>query len=778
MWTNKIIVDILSFVNNHQDFSQISNRKSLSFIPKLRILKKHVNIVNLFVWLAIALAIPIAVYSVWQMPYLKLDLTFLAFLIVTVFVGSTFQIQLPRTKIHLSFAEATIFFFLLVYGTEAAVITAALESLYTSVSMRRKNINIKSQTIALNVSFGVITTFVAGIAATALFGSQLPLMNFESITLLVEVLAVLAGIQFLLNSILVAGFTSLRMEKTFYSVISETCFNALIMYAVGATLAGLMTKAVYNIEPVLLIVTAVVAATAYITYRRYVDDVKVTSAKAEQAERERAEQAEQHIEELQHHIAEQEKTEQALRESREKFRHAAYHDNLTDLPNRNRFNEIVQFQIDKCQHKPEQEFAVLFLDLNRFKTINDSLGHSVGDELILSVGKRLANLTGKSDLVARFSGDEFAIILTDLKNKKYATEFAMLVRNKLALPFTIGGRQIFTSVSIGISFGNSLYKKAEEVLRDVDIAMYHAKESRRPFEIFDPSMHTRAVTLLQIETDLRHALERDEMLVYYQPIIDLATMKPMGFEALMRWKHPQRGIVPPVEFIPVAEETGLIIPLTLWIMRTACRQAVAWNKYAPANKPLIMSINLSGKHFSQPDLVNQVRAIIEETGINPRSVKLELTESAVMDNAENAIGMFKELRSLGVQLSIDDFGTGYSSLSYLHRFPIDMLKVDRSFVSTMEGGTENGEIVRTVIALAKTLRLNVIAEGIESIHQLHQLRILGCEYGQGYLFSRPVPPDEAEILLKDKNRWQNIIPDNNPLIVAQNREFTHLRLEN
>lgn len=741
-------------------------------------MKKHIKIINLLSWLAIALAIPVIGYSVWQMPYQKMDLTFFVFLVITVFVGSRFQIQLPHTKIHLSFAEATIFFFLLVYGTEAAVITAALETLYTSISLKRKNINIKAQTIALNVSFGVISTFIAGIAANAIFSTELTIANYHNLTLLVEVLAVLAAVQFFLNSIFVALFMAFRTEKSFFAIFSENCFNALIMYAVGATVAGLMIEAIQNIDPILLVVTITVAATAYITYRRYVDDVKATSAKAEQAERERAEQAEKHIEELQHHIVEQEKTEQALRESREKFRHAAYHDGLTDLPNRNRFTEIIQFQIDKSQHKSNYEFAVLFLDLNRFKTINDSLGHSIGDELILRVAKRLANLTSKSDLVARFSGDEFAIVLTNISDKKDATEFAVTVRQKLAQPFTIGGRQIFTSVSVGIAFGNGMYKKAEEILRDVDIAMYHAKESRRPFEIFDPSMHTRAVTLLQLETDLRHAIERDEMIVYYQPIIDLATMKPMGFEALMRWRHPQRGIVPPIEFIPVAEETGLIIPLTLWIMRTACRQAVAWNKYAPADKPLIMSINLSGKHFSQPDLVNQVRGILDETGINPRSVKLELTESAVMDNAENAIGMFKELRSLGVQLSIDDFGTGYSSLSYLHRFPIDMLKVDRSFVSTMEGGTENGEIVRTVIALAKTLRLNVIAEGIESIHQLHQLRILGCEYGQGYLFSRPVPSEEAEVLLQDKERWQNIIPDNNPAMLAQNREFTHLRLEN
>jgi diguanylate cyclase (GGDEF)-like protein len=736
------------------------------------------KIIKFLCWIALLIASPIIVYSFWYLRLDSLDFTFLFLLVVTVFLSSTVQIQLPRTKIHLSFAEATIFFFLVVYGTEAAVIVAGLETLYASFTLRRKNISIKPQTIALNTAIGIITTFVAGISAGLFFDREKIVSNEPDIVSLILILTVIATVQFSLNSILVAGFTSLRSEKTFVQIFNENCFNALIMYAVSAFIAGLMVEATGKVNPVLLLVAAVIATLAYVTYRRYVDDVKETSAKAEQAERERAEQAEKHIEELQHHIIEQEKTEQALRESREKFRHAAYHDDLTDLPNRNKFIEILQFQIEKNQHHPESEFAVLFLDLNRFKTINDSLGHSMGDELILRVAKRLANLTGNADLVARFSGDEFAIILTKLDTKKDATEFAEMVHQKLALPFTISGRQIFTSVSIGIAFGNVLYKKAEEILRDADIAMYHSKESHKNYEIFDPSMHIRAVTLLQLETDLRHALERDEMLVYYQPIIDLATMMPMGFEALMRWKHPQRGIVPPIEFIPVAEETGLIIPLTIWIMRTACYQAVEWNKYAPEDKPLIMSINLSGKHFSQSDLVSQVRQIIDETGIDPHTIKLELTESAVMDNAETAIGMLKELRSLGVKLSIDDFGTGYSSLSYLHRFPIDMLKVDRSFVSTMEGGTENGEIVRTVIALAKTLRLSVIAEGIESIHQLHQLRILGCEYGQGYLFSRPVPPNEAVVLLQDKLRWKNIIPNNNPALLAQNREFTHLRLDN
>jgi diguanylate cyclase (GGDEF)-like protein len=512
------------------------------------------------------------------------------------------------------------------------------------------------------------------------------------------------------------------------------------------------------------------------TYRRYIDDVKKTAAKAEQAERERAEQAESHIKELQHYVGELEKSSEALRESKEKFRHAAFHDSLTDLPNRNYFIETLGFSLKKAKQNVKFNFAVLFLDLNRFKTINDSLGHSTGDRLILNVAKRLSTALREGDLVARFGGDEFGIILNDISSLDEAVEFAEIIKHKLAKPFTLNGRQVFTSVSIGIARGNEHYSEAEDVLRDADIAMYYAKEAGTTYVVFNPSMHTKAVTLLQLETDLRCAIDRNELLAYYQPIIDLATMRLVGFETLMRWNHPQRGIIPPNEFIPVAEDTGLIVPLTLWILRKSCNQLVEWQKESPSNMGLMMSVNLSGKHFAHPDLVHQIKGIIDETQINPRNVKLELTESAIMENAETAISMLTQIRETGIQVSIDDFGTGYSSLSYLHRFPIDMLKVDRSFVSSMEDGTENGEIVRTVIALAKTLGLSVVAEGIETIHQLHQLRVLGCEYGQGYLFSRPVPVDEVEKILADKDRWQNIIPDNNPGVVAQNREFSHLRI--
>jgi len=729
-------------------------------------------------WTTLILGLAAFGLSAYQFPIEKLDAGFAVFTLFTIFCSSYLQIQLPRTKLYFTISDTLIFIAILLYSGEAAVVLAAVESLFTSLNFRRKGIKIKTQTLFLNVAVAAITTFATISLLKYLFGSVSEIAVSGTITNLAKMLCVMALLQFFFNSIFISVLGAHKDNKSIWKIWYENCFNALIIYIAGAVSAGFFIKAFQRIEPFLIFATISFSALVYLFYRRSMTDIKETAAKAEQAERMRTEQAENHIVELRHYISEQERIGQELRESRERFRHAAFHDNLTDLPNRNLFIKSLNSILEKSKHAPNGKFAVLFLDLNRFKTINDSLGHSAGDRLIQNVAKRLSGLLREGDLTARFSGDEFGIILNNIATVDDAVQFAETVRRKLLTPFTIDGRQVFTSVSIGIAVSNPAYTQAENILRDADIAMYYAKERNKNFVVFDQTMHTRAVTLLQLETDLRHAIDNDELLIYYQPIIDLGTMELTGFEALMRWNHPLRGLVPPNEFIPVAEDTNFIVPLTLWILQKSCAQLVEWQARSPLNKHLMMSVNLSGKHFEQPDIVEQIRWIIKDTGVNPACLKLEITESAIMENAEHTIMLLKNLRSLGVRLSIDDFGTGYSSLSYLHRFPIDILKVDRSFVSTMEDGSENGEIVRTVIGLAKTLHLSVVAEGIETIHQLHQLRILGCEYGQGYLFSRPVPAEEAQSILDDKTRWQQIIPNNNPATVAQNREFSHLRLAN
>ncbi len=727
-------------------------------------------------WLTTSLAFVALSVSVYRFPVGSIDTNLILLTFATMFFSVFAIIQIPRVKIHITISDVLVFAALLVYGPETATILALFDTVTASLNLRRKGISVSPRTVLLNCGISVNSIFLAGLASVLVFKNIKSVAAGDDVTMLVLLIGLITAVQFTVNSFFVSIFTSLKTQESLWKTWYQHCLNGLLLPMTSAILAGVVVKALYNIDTILIAVALVVAGTIFFTYSRYVADVRETSEKAETAERRRAEQAEKHIEELHHHIAQQEVTEQALRESKEKFKHAAYHDSLTNLPNRNMFTRQLQFLLRRFQQTENADFAVLFLDLNRFKTINDSLGHSTGDNLILGVAQRLENLKRPKDMVARLSGDEFAIILNGSNNVQEVKHFAELIKEKLSAPFTLEERVVFTSVSIGIALSDPAYETAEDLLRDADIAMYQAKASHKPYVVFDTRMHARAVNQLEVETDLRYALERSEMVAYYQPIINLKSMKLIGFESLMRWNHPTRGLVPPYEFIPVSEDTGLIIPLTIWILRDSCQKLAAWKKRFPAAKEMMISVNLSGKHFAQDDLVKSVKEVLAETGIEPRYLKLELTESAVMDNAEAAISILQQLKRVGVRLSIDDFGTGYSSLSYLHRFPIDALKIDRSFVSRMENGTENGEIVRTVVALAKALGLTVIAEGIETIHQLHQLRILGSEYGQGFLFSRPVPLEEAEELLSDPNRWKNIMGDQRMPVMQHRTNETILQL--
>jgi diguanylate cyclase (GGDEF)-like protein len=698
--------------------------------------------------------------------------------LLTIFCSCYLRIQLPRVNIHLTISDGLIILTMLLYGGQIALLLAAIETFMASVNIMRQGLAIKPRTILVNVYFAAISVFFASQAAHFVFGDvDLVLRrSSDNFPAFVWLLAVMALSLFLANSILVAFFTSLKKELSFWKVWADNCLNGLVIYLMGGIVAGIVVKALDQINIFLFAAVIGFFGVMYLTFRRFVEDLKKTVEKAKQAERERAEQAESHVQELQHYVGELERSSEALQESHERFRHAAYHDALTGLPNRNFFLDQLKELLQKTKENTEINFAVLFLDLRNFKTINDSLGHNMGDRLIKNVAKRLESMIREEDMVARFSGDKFGVILTDLLSREEATGFADRLAKRLAEPYTLDGRQVFTSAKVGIAYGNSKYPEAEDILRDADIAMYYAKDNNENYVIFDQKMHVRAVTRLQLETDLRFAIERNEFELYYQPIIALDTASLTGFEALVRWNHPQRGLVPPNEFIPISESTGLIIPMTVQILHSACEQVTKWQKELGSAKPLSVAVNLSGKHFGHPALVEQITTVISETGISPSSLKLELTESAVMDNAEAAISMLKQIKETGVQVSIDDFGTGYSSLSYLHRFPIDLLKVDRSFVSAMEENSENGEIVRTVIALAKALGLKVVAEGIESIHQFHQLRILGCEYGQGYLFSKPLPVPEIQRLLHDNTRWQNILPNPTPLQHQQKGDVARLRL--
>jgi predicted signal transduction protein with EAL and GGDEF domain len=381
----------------------------------------------------------------------------------------------------------------------------------------------------------------------------------------------------------------------------------------------------------------------------------------------------------------------------------------------------------------------------------------VGDQLLVGIAHRLEACLRPGDTVARLGGDEFTILLEDLAENEDAIEVARRVQEAVTQPFNIGGHEVFTTASIGIALSTPGYERAEDLLRDADTAMYRAKvQGKKRHVVFDKAMHDRAMELLQLETDLRRALQRREFFINYQPIVSLETGKVSSFEALVRWRHPERGLVMPGEFITVAEETGLIIPLGQWVLAEACRQMREWQKHYYIDEEITVSVNLSSRQFSQADLIDQVSSVLRETGLPSSNLKLEITESMVMENIDTAIGMLTQLRNLGVGLSIDDFGTGYSSLSYLHRFPIDTLKIDRSFVTQMTDNTENAEIVRTIVTLARSLAMNVIAEGVETVAQLMQLRDLGCDFGQGYLFSKAVGAPAA-LELMAKSEFANLI---------------------
>ncbi|MGK7876857.1 MAG: EAL domain-containing protein [Xenococcaceae cyanobacterium] len=441
-----------------------------------------------------------------------------------------------------------------------------------------------------------------------------------------------------------------------------------------------------------------------------------------------------------------------------KVLYRTYHDPLTDLPNRALFTKQLKWANNRKKQHQHSLIAVLFLDLNRFKIINESLGNRAGDQLLITIAERLKACLHPNEQLARFGGDEFVILLPLLSDVSEAAEVGDKLQKELSLPFNLNGQEIFTTVSIGIAFNQTGQDfQPEDLIRDANIAMYRAKalDKARP-EVFARIMHAQAVTRWQLETDLRQAIKRQEFQLYYQPIVSLETGKIAGFEALVRWQSPQGDFVSPKEFIPVAEETGLIIPLGQWILQEACRQMAFWHEQFPQNLPLKISVNLSTRQFSQPDLVEQIGRILREVGLDRHSLNLEITESIVMDDVEAALNLLSRLKALGLQLSIDDFGTGYSSLSYLHCFPIDTLKVDQSFVASMSESKKYAEIVRTIVMLGHNLGMNVIAEGIETETQMKALLTLQCEYGQGYFFSKPLPSKTATALLARKPTVVNV----------------------
>lgn len=442
-------------------------------------------------------------------------------------------------------------------------------------------------------------------------------------------------------------------------------------------------------------------------------------------------------------------TQQKLAEDR--LRHEATHDELTGLPNRSTFMEHLRRLLERSRRSGRDlKFAVLFLDFDRFKRINDSLGHLAGDELLTAIARRLKECIRPGDTVARLGGDEFGVVLERLGDVTEATRVAERIHQVLRDPFDIQGIEVFITTSIGIAVGSRAYEQPLDLLRDADVAMYRAKASGKGrHEVFDSAMQAHAVEQLQLEADLRRAMVRDEIRLLYQPVVSLHDRAVLGFEALARWKHPTRGLLPPSAFLPAAEETGLIVDLGFQVLRQACIQVQRWQRSSPSRSSLSIHVNFSDKQLFQPDLADRVKQVLTETKLVPGTLVLDISENVVMQKADSAVAILGRLKGLGLRIHLDDFGTGYSSLGHLHRFEIDTLKIDRSFIRNLRAGGDNWIAARTIVGLANNLGMGVIAEGVETEEQLQELLGLGCDLGQGSLFYEPMTPELIEDLLDE-----------------------------
>lgn len=689
-----------------------------------------------------------------------LDWRFWVLFLFTVLIAPRMSVSLPRSKFIISFSDSMVFLSFLFFGGEAAVLISAAETLSNCLYYRFKGVEFGRHTIAFNVGASSLTTGIT----FYIWSWVLRLLVLDpaspATANLITTLGVLSICQFIGSSLFASLYYAIKNDTTPWEAWKKDGFAVSITHFAGAGLAGISFKLLNYADFYSISISGIALVVIYYNYRQIIGEMTQSIEQAEHAEREKAEaerekrmEIEKYAEELSLSLKKEEEIGQALLKSQQEFQRAALHDSLTSLPNRAYFVDIVKDMIEVNKTRNSSGDFVLFIDLSRFKSINDTLGHTTGDKVLMIVAKRFVRALRANDTVARLGGDEFAIILRGLSSVDKAEKVAWKIHQSISKPFTLSKSRIHLSVNIGIAPCKPDYRTPEEILRDADIAMHHAKENGTGVEIFNTELRRRFMEQAILEAELPFAIERKELAMHYQPLISLEDGSIMGFEALLRWFHRENIFISPAQFIPIAENTGLIIPITRWILKETCRQIAEWQKISPATKDLVVSVNISGKHLSNFSLIDDVKKALRESKLAPSSLKLEITESAAMENAVETIQILTSLKQLGVQLSIDDFGTGYSSLSYLHRLPVDTLKIDRSFVNAVGENGEDSEILQTIISLAKNLRLGVIAEGIETESQLALLKNLGCDYGQGYLMSKPLPKEVMENLLHQKTYW-------------------------
>jgi diguanylate cyclase (GGDEF)-like protein/PAS domain S-box-containing protein len=773
----------------------------------------------------------VCINSLTILSFSNLGLPFLILALVTIFLASQIVVKFYRFNSSISVSDVLIFLTIFLFGGETAILLGAAESFYSSLRITKKPL-----TMAFNAAAMACSTFATVSVLNIWFHPIHTLKQGGFSSQLVVATAIMALVQYLVNSILVAVAAAFWNNQPAYGTWKKHYIWTSITYFAAASAAGITTTLIDKIGFYGMIAVVPIIAIVYFTYLTYQKNAQASAAQVESEKRFRKAfdnapigmalvslegrwlqvnhslckilgfseeellrtdyQAVAHPDDINrfsqeilqlvsgqtptcqietrylhkqgHEICvligisllnEGESTQSQMifqiqditdrKHAEERLLYDAYHDALTGLPNRACFVEILKASLKKASQDEESLFAILFLDLDRFKIINDSIGHICGDHLLIGIAERLKRCVRQGDHIARLGGDEFTLLIQGVKDLSEVTDIAVRIQEEISQPFKLSGYETLTTASIGIALYSPDYDQPEELLRDADTAMYEAKSlGKAQYVIFDRGMHIHAMNLLQLESDLRRAIDRKEFTVQYQPIVSLETGKLYGFEALVRWFHPDRGVIAPDKFITVAEETGLIVPLGRWVLEEACKQLKHWEQQFPTSTNLVVSVNLSSKQFAHSNLFEQILQVLEITQLDPRKLKLEITESVVMENIDVASKMMDRLRSRGIELSIDDFGTGYSSLSYLHSLPIDTLKIDRSFVSCMNENNENKEIVRTIILLAKNLGMEVIAEGVEAKEQVKILKELQCSHGQGYFFSKPLNGELATELLR------------------------------
>ncbi len=809
-------------------------------------------------WCVIVMGAIVCAFVLMRIDFRLIESTFLLFAVVTLGFASRIVVQIPKVKGRISVSDTFIFLAILVFGGNYGILLAGADAGISSIRVTKSKFK-----LVFNISVYLVSTWLAVTSVSWLVAPPETLAKGVITSEFLIAICLMALVQYVFNSGLVAIAVALSTEKPLWKMWRENFLWTSITYFAGASAAGMIAQLIGAFGVFALLAAVPIVAVVYFTYTTYLQNVEQASEKADLAQR--------HVEELSHHIAEQERISEALKEREEYFRTAfdnaagmaltspdgrwlevndslcemlgyseselvnrvfhdithpddlgndlanlykllegsiqnyqlekrffhksgdvvwvlqsasiirdphnepkqvvfqiqnindrkraeeqirwaAFHDSLTKLPNRTLFVDRLSMAVERSKRNSSYQFAVIFADLDRFKIVNDSLGHDMGDSLLEDLATRFRECVRSTDTVARFGGDEFAILIESFSSTTEVEVILDRIQSSLQRPFHLVGHEFTTTASIGVAYSSLGYTRPEDIIRDADTAMYRAKSNGKArYEVFDSGMHMHAFEFLTIENELRKALEHGEIVPHFQPIISLSSRKIIGFEALARWNHPKRGMIAPAEFIPIAEENGLIVPIGLSMIQQACDELNKWQVEFPHAENLSVSVNISGTQFRQTNLVEEVNRILTESKVQPNNLRLELTESTLMRDTASAAEMLTQLKSLGLQLSIDDFGTGYSSLSYLHRFPFDSIKIDQSFVSRMNHDRESWGIVKTIIMLANELGKTTIAEGVERDEQLAMLTSLSCQFGQGYYFSKPLTAADVVTMLKNKN---------------------------